>query len=242
MPATTPHTPGPWFNYIAPHGTRHILPCEEPTLGTVQICTFNGSAHRKQGEEEANANLISAAPDLMAALVALRDEAVKMGEKFNVDGKGFAGTAPIWAYISDATDAIAKATGTTAPKAQPTREELMSNLRSKVEASKAAVNHKFLHAPHAAAQGKEAAPPTADDPHGVLEALRVANVRLEQAAIKIQNLPDAHQSGSPTQVLAQACIWARDAGEKALSRASEASKPARTAPLMPEPSPAKKTH
>ena len=68
-PAEAPqHTPGPWFNYIAPHGTRHILPCAEPTLGTVQICTFNGSAHRKQGEEEANANLIAAAPDLLAAL------------------------------------------------------------------------------------------------------------------------------------------------------------------------------
>ena len=62
------HTKGPWFNYIAPHGTRHILPCSEPTLGTVQICTFNGSFHRKHDEMEANARLIAAAPDLLDAL------------------------------------------------------------------------------------------------------------------------------------------------------------------------------
>jgi hypothetical protein len=64
------HTKGPWFNYIAPHGTRHILPCSEPTLGTVQICTFNGSSYRKHDETEANAQLIAAAPDLLAAAIA----------------------------------------------------------------------------------------------------------------------------------------------------------------------------
>jgi hypothetical protein len=105
------HTKGPWFNYIAPHGTRHILPCSEPTLGTVQICTFNGSSHRKHDETEANAQLIAAAPDLLAALIELRDEANKIAEGFDVDGKGFARTAPIWAFIADATDAIAKAGG-----------------------------------------------------------------------------------------------------------------------------------
>lgn len=71
--STSPHTPGPWHNYIAPHGTRHILPCPWPTLGTVQICTFNGSAHRPAGETEANARLIAAAPELLAALEALKE-------------------------------------------------------------------------------------------------------------------------------------------------------------------------
>lgn len=65
------HTPGPWHIYIAPHGTRHILPCPSPTLGTVQICTFNGSAHRPGGETEANARLIAAAPKMLAALLHL---------------------------------------------------------------------------------------------------------------------------------------------------------------------------
>ena len=59
----------------------------------------------------ANARLIAAAPNLLAALIALRDEANKIAGRFDVDGKGFAGTAPIWAFIADATDAIAKAKG-----------------------------------------------------------------------------------------------------------------------------------
>ena len=62
------HTPGPWFDFTEPHGTRHILPCPAPTLNTVQICTFNGTAYRSKIETNANARLIAAAPELLAAL------------------------------------------------------------------------------------------------------------------------------------------------------------------------------
>lgn len=62
------HTPGPWFDYTEPHGTRHILPCPVPTLNTVQICTFGGTAYRSKIETDANARLLAAAPELLAAL------------------------------------------------------------------------------------------------------------------------------------------------------------------------------
>ena len=62
------HTPGPWFDYTEPHGTRHILPCPVPTLNTVQICMFGGTAYRSKIETNANARLIAAAPELLAAL------------------------------------------------------------------------------------------------------------------------------------------------------------------------------
>jgi hypothetical protein len=65
---STTHTPGPWHDYTEPHGTRHILPCPQPTLDTVQICTFGGTAYRSKSETDANARLLAAAPDLLAAL------------------------------------------------------------------------------------------------------------------------------------------------------------------------------
>ncbi len=53
-------------------------------------------------ENEANARLIAAAPELLEALKGLMKEAVKLAETQ-------ADNAPIWAWIDDASDAISKA-------------------------------------------------------------------------------------------------------------------------------------
>ena len=54
----------------------------------------------------ANAHLIAAAPKLLEALKGLMQCAVKDAEKYAQNGN-----EPIWAYISDASDAISKAEG-----------------------------------------------------------------------------------------------------------------------------------
>ena len=66
------------------------------------ICSFNW--HTPAGK--ANAHLISAAPDLLSALQNLMARCVKDAEHYAPDGN-----EPIWAFISDASDAIAKAKG-----------------------------------------------------------------------------------------------------------------------------------
>ena len=116
----TKHTPGPWssLEYQAnPDSKKWAISCLRPAKNgcrenpQVAICNEMGGSSIGEDEGRANARLIAAAPDLLEAIVALRDEAVKISEKFDVDGKGFAGSAPIWAYILDATEAIAKAGG-----------------------------------------------------------------------------------------------------------------------------------
>jgi len=57
-------------------------------------------------ETEANARLIATAPELLSALETLMQRAVKDAEHYAPDGN-----EPIWAFIMDASDAIAKATG-----------------------------------------------------------------------------------------------------------------------------------
>jgi hypothetical protein len=54
----------------------------------------------------ANARIIAAAPDLLSALENLMARCVKDAEHYAADGN-----EAIWAYISDASDAIAKAKG-----------------------------------------------------------------------------------------------------------------------------------
>lgn len=58
------------------------------------------------GRTEANARLIAAAPELLEALKAIMQRAVKDAEKYAPEGN-----EPIWAFISDASDAIQKAEG-----------------------------------------------------------------------------------------------------------------------------------
>ena len=93
----TPHTPAPWkcdlvsLKIWANDGNTEIA----RTSSDVSI-----------SEEEANARLIASAPDLLSALEGLMKRAVKDAEHYAPDGN-----EPIWAFISDASDAICKAKG-----------------------------------------------------------------------------------------------------------------------------------
>jgi hypothetical protein len=93
------HTPGPW---VATNCGSHIQVHREGwPRDAWSVCSFGFQANDK-----ANANLVAASPDLLAALKGLMQRAVKDAEKYAQNGN-----EPIWAYISDASDAIAKAEG-----------------------------------------------------------------------------------------------------------------------------------
>lgn len=68
------------------------------------IIAIMGNQKAWKEEAAANARLIAAAPELLEALKGLMKEAVKLAES-QPDN------APIWAWIDDASDAIAKAKG-----------------------------------------------------------------------------------------------------------------------------------
>ena len=86
----TLHTPGPWKH----DSTWGII-----KYGKTEICALHSG-------NLANAHLISAAPDLLSALENLMARCVKDAEHYAPDGN-----ESIWAFISDASDAIAKAKG-----------------------------------------------------------------------------------------------------------------------------------
>lgn len=86
----TPHTPGPWKHDSTWGLIKH---------GKTEICALHSG-------NIANAHLISAAPYLLSALENLMARCVKDAEHYAPDG-----WESIWAYISDASDAIAKAKG-----------------------------------------------------------------------------------------------------------------------------------
>ena len=67
------------------------------------IITSQGN-HYAKTFDPSTASLISAAPDLLSALEGLMKRAVIDAEHYDPDG-------PIWAFISDASDAICKAKG-----------------------------------------------------------------------------------------------------------------------------------
>jgi hypothetical protein len=117
----TLHTPAPWKssdrwgnfgdynrheNY-APNGqvSRHSYSVVDEEGFVVAHCT-NPLVTMSSERSEANARLISAAPDLLSALENLMARCVKDAEHYAPDGN-----EAIWAYISDASDAIAKAKG-----------------------------------------------------------------------------------------------------------------------------------
>jgi len=105
------HTPGPWeyrpaSNYVGyaifPVGTLPSLASVERPRGDPEV--LNVQCHNFPGNTEANARLIAAAPDLLAAcqsIVALYDHALATNTTVSVPGA-------IWDTMKAA---IAKATG-----------------------------------------------------------------------------------------------------------------------------------
>lgn len=109
------HTPGPWLVHYerdAFDSAQSILKVTQGNSydhpqGPLSLASVNVAAFAPHTDEAlANAKLISAAPDLLDALEALMQRAVKDAERYAPDGN-----EPIWAFISDASDAIAKAKG-----------------------------------------------------------------------------------------------------------------------------------
>lgn len=91
----TTHTPGPWEVFTSPHALPQVYSAwRDEVRECITDRVFNG-----------NAELIAAAPELLAALSGLMAQAVKDAEQYATDG-----SEPIWAFIADASDAIAKAT------------------------------------------------------------------------------------------------------------------------------------
>jgi hypothetical protein len=70
------------------------------------VIVTNHETHYAKTFDPSAAHLISAAPDLLSALEGLMKRAVKDAEHYAPDGN-----EPIWAFISDASDAICKAKG-----------------------------------------------------------------------------------------------------------------------------------
>ena len=114
---TTNHTPGPWAihtcNENGPSLDSFYLSTTAQTWDGNEeeriICRFptgTGQFSDMGRENLANARLIAAAPDLLDALKALMQRCVKDAEHYAPDGN-----EPIWAFISDASDAICKAKG-----------------------------------------------------------------------------------------------------------------------------------
>ena len=104
---TTTHTPGPWADTGLPSTCDHrAIAADGPTL--IAFVPKGGAAD-KNGQVSANARLIAAAPDLLAAckivLTRLDLEAAELNDQ---------GKRPIFpesALRSDLRDAIAKAEG-----------------------------------------------------------------------------------------------------------------------------------
>ena len=80
------HTPGPWFIFGNGHcvggaNTDPTTLAEHPTAG-IAMC---GMARREPAECEANARLIAAAPDLLAALQGLDEAYCRAGTALTRD-------------------------------------------------------------------------------------------------------------------------------------------------------------
>jgi hypothetical protein len=108
------HTPGPWTGWYTPTGPDEhgwaIGPegCT-PCVATVSADEAGGLTDG--ASIEANARLIAAAPDLLAALIALKDHVA--GEMtFTDDGAGWQpDDLPLAQLLTTAEDAITKAEG-----------------------------------------------------------------------------------------------------------------------------------
>lgn len=97
---TTQHTPGPWWFHLLAGNHDYAIYCEATGHDIALVRDAN----------EANARLIAAAPELLAAAEALSDSIGKTMHK-PIGQKAFeAGCVP-WQIVEDLRAAIAKAHG-----------------------------------------------------------------------------------------------------------------------------------
>lgn len=85
------HTPGPWYAAVTSLGAFQIH--TTPGTDVVVICSRSDWGHRVE-QSTANAFLISAAPDLFAALVAIVTE-IRAYQSPECDDPGATGAAAI---------------------------------------------------------------------------------------------------------------------------------------------------
>jgi len=103
------HTPGPWKAYkngnVVIIGGGCVATVHKYCAGRASVIPgVPMDVHEE--EVEANAKLISAAPELLEALQCLMSRVAKDAESYAQEGN-----EPIWAFIEDANDAICKAKG-----------------------------------------------------------------------------------------------------------------------------------
>ena len=92
----TRHTPGPWQENYTPHQIGIFAPAASRSICSIFLPVADYEA------EEANARLIAAAPDLLAALEEIARAKTTTGADTNVK--------TIWAIVKRAEEAITKAT------------------------------------------------------------------------------------------------------------------------------------
>src|ERR1700743_1995785 len=130
QPTKSAHTPGPWsadgLTIYAPNGYR-VCRLTEPHKNERGKERAEGNEYRA-----ANARLIAAAPDLLAACIALSKRMPKRGEVYR---SGIGGSGALTHYdpeVEDMFAAIAKATGT---PIRATDSEIKEELRNEIQAS-----------------------------------------------------------------------------------------------------------
>ena len=80
------HTPGPWMVRRFSNGTTEMPVAIEAVRPN--DCLVIARAERQDGEEQANARLIAAAPDLLAALTRIEDQLVTLIAIRELTGEG----------------------------------------------------------------------------------------------------------------------------------------------------------
>lgn len=99
--STAPHTPGPWRIEQPNDYTPHIWITAEgnPSIAKIETCDYDdGLGERLTDQDQTNARLISAAPEMLEALETIADFAPGNGDVCEIIAKR-------------ARAAIAKATG-----------------------------------------------------------------------------------------------------------------------------------
>lgn len=94
------HTPGPWEVDLCDNGAFAVYVPPAVDMGWTTVITSRGQLPDRAAESHANARLITAAPELLEALMRLLSENDKMTQRINLLGA-----------CEQARAAIAKATG-----------------------------------------------------------------------------------------------------------------------------------